>query len=148
MAFQQNSWNMEKYIGRGTDTVIQYHLAWREGSRWLEIGNHPAITKNDILATTITGDGLLYCRFQLNILHRGPKPHEILDRPPSPGGTSRLPQWQILQRTDLYSSEYSWTVQGVPEVPCINLIDFKMAFDSVHRESIWKILRLYGIPHN
>ena len=29
----------------------------------------------------------------------------------------------------------------------INFIDFKKAFDSVHRESIWEILKLYGIPH-
>jgi len=29
----------------------------------------------------------------------------------------------------------------------INFICFKMAFDSVHRESIWEIRRLYGIPH-
>ena len=29
----------------------------------------------------------------------------------------------------------------------INFIDFKKAFDSVHRESLWKILRAYGIPH-
>ena len=29
----------------------------------------------------------------------------------------------------------------------INFIDLKKAFDSVHRESIWKILRAYGIPH-
>lgn len=28
----------------------------------------------------------------------------------------------------------------------INFIDFKEAFDSVHRESLWKILRAYGIP--
>ena len=28
----------------------------------------------------------------------------------------------------------------------INFIDFKKAFDSVHRESLWKILRAYGIP--
>jgi len=28
-----------------------------------------------------------------------------------------------------------------------NFIDFKKAFDSIHRESISKILRLYGIPH-
>jgi hypothetical protein len=28
----------------------------------------------------------------------------------------------------------------------INFIDFKKAFDSVHRESIWQILRCYGIP--
>ena len=29
----------------------------------------------------------------------------------------------------------------------INFIDFKKAFDSVHRESLWKILRAYDIPH-
>ncbi|KAI8514548.1 hypothetical protein Bbelb_071390 [Branchiostoma belcheri] len=28
----------------------------------------------------------------------------------------------------------------------INFIDFQKAFDSVHRESLWKILRAYGIP--
>ena len=28
----------------------------------------------------------------------------------------------------------------------INFIDFKKAFDSVHRESLWRILRHYGIP--
>jgi len=28
----------------------------------------------------------------------------------------------------------------------INYIDFKKAFDSIHRDSLWKILELYGIP--
>jgi hypothetical protein len=28
----------------------------------------------------------------------------------------------------------------------INFVDFKKAFDSVHRESLWRILQLYGIP--
>jgi len=28
----------------------------------------------------------------------------------------------------------------------INLIDFKKAFDSVHRPSLWKILEYYDIP--
>ena len=28
----------------------------------------------------------------------------------------------------------------------INYIDFKKAFDSVHRETLWKIVRSYGIP--
>ena len=33
------------------------------------------------------------------------------------------------------------------QLPClINFIDFKAAFDSVHRPSLWKILQLYGIP--
>ena len=28
----------------------------------------------------------------------------------------------------------------------INFIDYKKAFDSVHRPSLWKILKYYGIP--
>ena len=33
------------------------------------------------------------------------------------------------------------------QIPClINFIDFKAAFDSVHRPSLWEILRLYGFP--
>ena len=28
----------------------------------------------------------------------------------------------------------------------INFIDFKKAFDSIHRPSLWKILKHYGIP--
>jgi len=33
------------------------------------------------------------------------------------------------------------------QLPClINFIDFKAAFDSVHRPTLWEILRVYGIP--
>ena len=28
----------------------------------------------------------------------------------------------------------------------LNFIDFEKAFDSVHRNTLWKLLRLYGIP--
>ena len=28
----------------------------------------------------------------------------------------------------------------------INFIDFKKAFDSVHREKVWNIAKVYGIP--
>ena len=28
----------------------------------------------------------------------------------------------------------------------INFNNFKKAFDSVHRESLWKIVKIYGIP--
>ena len=28
----------------------------------------------------------------------------------------------------------------------VNFIDFKMVFDSIHRPSMWKILRSYGLP--
>ena len=44
--------------------------------------------------------------------------------------------WNILEQ----SKEFQRSL-------AINFIDFKKAFDSVHRESIWKILRLHGIPH-
>ena len=30
----------------------------------------------------------------------------------------------------------------------INFVDFEKAFDSIHRESLWKILRSYGIPQH
>lgn len=30
----------------------------------------------------------------------------------------------------------------------INFIDFEMAFDSIHRDSLWNILRKYGIPQH
>lgn len=30
---------------------------------------------------------------------------------------------------------------------CLNFVDFKKAFDSIHRESLWQILRAYGIPN-
>jgi len=33
-----------------------------------------------------------------------------------------------------------------PDSILINFIDFKKAFDSVHRPSVWKILRSYGFP--
>ncbi|EPB73255.1 hypothetical protein ANCCEY_07650 [Ancylostoma ceylanicum] len=29
---------------------------------------------------------------------------------------------------------------------CVNFIDFRKAFDSIHRKSLWAILRMYGIP--
>ena len=29
---------------------------------------------------------------------------------------------------------------------CIKFIDFQKAFDSLHRESLWRILQAYGIP--
>ena len=33
------------------------------------------------------------------------------------------------------------------QLPClVNFIDFKATFDSVHRPSLWEILRIYGIP--
>lgn len=30
----------------------------------------------------------------------------------------------------------------------IDFIDFEKSFDSIHRDSLWKIVRLYGIPQH
>jgi len=37
-------------------------------------------------------------------------------------------------------------VQARDKSVYLNFIDFKKAFDSVHRDTLWKILRCYGIP--
>ena len=29
---------------------------------------------------------------------------------------------------------------------CLNFVDFKKAFDSIHRDTLWKILKAYGVP--
>ena len=29
---------------------------------------------------------------------------------------------------------------------CVNFVDFEKAFDSVHQDSLWKIMKTYGIP--
>ncbi|KAK1804745.1 hypothetical protein P4O66_003597 [Electrophorus voltai] len=42
-------------------------------------------------------------------------------------------------------SEQIYTLRNFIE-QCIEFIDFKKAFDSVHRGSLWKILRAYSIP--
>ena len=31
--------------------------------------------------------------------------------------------------------------------PYVHFVDFEKAFDSVHRESLWNIMKSYGIPH-
>jgi len=36
------------------------------------------------------------------------------------------------------------TADCIPTI--FNFIDFRKAFDSVHRPAVWKILRLYGFP--
>ena len=48
---------------------------------------------------------------------------------------------QIFTTRQLIEQSIEWQSNLV-----LNFIDFKKAFDSVHRESLWKILELYGIP--
>ena len=48
---------------------------------------------------------------------------------------------QIFTTRQLIEQSIEWQSNLV-----LNFIDFKKAFDSVHRESLWKILELYWIP--
>ena len=56
-------------------------------------------------------------------------------------------------RKDRGCSDHIFALRHIIE-PCeewqkgvlLNFLDFKRAFDSVHRASMWKIVRLYGIP--
>ena len=48
---------------------------------------------------------------------------------------------QIFALRNLIEQSEEWRRQLI-----INFIDFKRAFDSVHRPTMWKILRSYGIP--
>ena len=50
-------------------------------------------------------------------------------------------------------SEQILTLKNIIEQSCefnqkvfINFVDFKKAFDSIHRELVWKIAKIYGIP--
>ena len=49
---------------------------------------------------------------------------------------------QIFALRNLLKQSVEWRRQSI-----INFIDFKKAFDSVHRSVMWKILRSYGIPN-
>jgi len=48
---------------------------------------------------------------------------------------------QLLTLRNIIEQCYNWN-----KPLCINFVDFKKAFDSIHRELLWKILKLYGIP--
>lgn len=48
---------------------------------------------------------------------------------------------QIFTLRQIIEKALMWQVPVV-----INFIDFRKAFDSVHRESLWKIMQSYGIP--
>jgi len=149
MAFQQNSWNMEKlHWQKNWRTVIQYHLAWREGSRWMESGNHPAITKKGCLSdcnnwrgiTLLSVPGKIFCTVILNRMKSEIDRHFREEGASFRNGRSCNEQIFTLRNILEQCKEFQKSL-------AINLIDFKKAFDSVHRESIWEILRLYGIPH-
>ncbi|PIO59352.1 hypothetical protein TELCIR_19187 [Teladorsagia circumcincta] len=65
----------------------------------------------------------------------------------------RLREEQAEFRTGRSCREQIFTLRNIIE-QCveycqpifINFVDFKKAFDSVHRESLWSVLRTYGVP--
>ena len=66
---------------------------------------------------------------------------------------SRLREEQAGFRKGRSCSEQIFTLRTIIEQSLehqtpliINLIDFKKTFGSIHRESLWKILKLYGVP--
>ena len=67
-------------------------------------------------------------------------------RPQAPRPAGRLPKEQILCRPDRQPAHHRGTVTGVELPIYINFIDYEKAFDSVDRETMWKLLRHYGVP--
>lgn len=47
--------------------------------------------------------------------------------------------------TNFYIKKHNRTMHRMEKATYINFIDFEKAFDSIHRDSLWKILRHYGI---
>ena len=65
----------------------------------------------------------------------------------------RLRKEQAGFRSGRSCSEQILTLRNINEQSCefnqkvfINFVDFKKTFDSIHRESVWKIAKIYGIP--
>ena len=65
----------------------------------------------------------------------------------------KLREQQAGIRSNRSCSEQIFTLRNIIE-QCtefqqpifLNFVEFKKAFDSIHRESLWKIAALYGIP--
>ena len=67
-------------------------------------------------------------------------------RPQAPRPAGRLPAEQISCRPDRQNAHHHGTVTGVELPLYINFIDYQKAFDSVDRETMWKLLRHCGVP--
>ena len=67
-------------------------------------------------------------------------------RPQALRPAGRLPTEQISCRPDLQNAHHRGTVTGVELPLYINFIDYQKAFDSVDRETMWKLLRHRGVP--
>ena len=74
-------------------------------------------------------------------------PHIYSPRPNATQRTGRIQERKILPRTHIHPTTDSRSIPVQWKTPCyVNFIDFENAFNSIHRESLWCILRHYGIP--
>ena len=89
--------------------------------------------------TLLSVPGKVFCSVLLNRLQ---KEVDALLREEQAGfRAGRSCSEQILTLRNILEQCHNW------QKPLhINYIDFKKAFDSIHRDSLWKILELYGIP--
>ena len=67
-------------------------------------------------------------------------------RPQAPRPAGRLPTEQISCRPDRQNAHHRGTVTGLELPLYISFIDYQKAFDSVDRETMWKLLRHCGVP--
>ncbi|XP_062587192.1 uncharacterized protein LOC134248835 [Saccostrea cucullata] len=76
------------------------------------------------------------------------KPSKLIQRQPLTSYTTSSTRSgkKRTSRKNSQSAHHYRTITGV-EVPLyVNFIDYEKAFDSVDRETLWKILRHYGVP--
>ena len=74
-------------------------------------------------------------------------PHIYSPRPNATQRTGRIQERKKLPRTHIHPTTDSRSIPVQWKTPCyVNFIDFENAFNSIHRESLWCILRHYGIP--
>ena len=115
---------------------------WKEG-----IIINDSCQKNETLGTAATIEGSCSCqrqaRFSTGFYWRGWRrlstPTSETSRQAS-GGTDPVPT-----RSPACASSWNSHWSGTPPL-YINFIDYEKAFDSVDRETMWKLLRHYGVP--
>ena len=73
-----------------------------------------------------------------------PTYHRSCEQSPEEG-TRRISQRPWLLRPDFHPAKYR-TVLGMAKSIVPNFIDFEKVVDSIHRDSLWRILRAYCIP--
>ena len=75
----------------------------------------------------------------------------IIQRIAHSGPTIQKRASRVSERKEMYRADFhlAYITEQCTEWQrqlCINFVDFEKAFDSVHRESLWRILQAYGMP--